>query len=106
MYKKTKHKVHLLLDPSDGGTIWDKVINSIIVVLILLNTFAVILETVDSLFVAYKNIFKGFELERAFPKGLQKYDFIRLLQTAVKISFERETVKHEPEARHGIGSRP
>jgi len=62
MYSKTKEKVHLLLDPTDGGTFWDKVINGLVVSLILLNTLAVILETVDSLYAANERLFKIFEL--------------------------------------------
>lgn len=57
-----KHKVHLLLDPRDGGTKADKVINVFLVVLILLNTLAVILETVDSVYVANAALFRRFEL--------------------------------------------
>lgn len=90
MYKKTKHKVHLLLDPSDGGTIWDMVINSIIVVLILLNTFAVILETVDSLFVAYKNIFKGFEL---FSVAFFSIEYILRIWSCTSMDKYKGTIK-------------
>ncbi len=51
----------MLLDPTDGGTIWDKVINSFIVTLILLNIIAVIIETVESLYGPYQSHFDAFE---------------------------------------------
>jgi hypothetical protein len=50
VYKRLKKKVHLLLDPTDGGTIWDQVVNSLIVSSILLNVVAVCLETVEGLY--------------------------------------------------------
>lgn len=58
---KLKKKIHLLLDPTDGGTGWDKAINTFIIALIILNTLAVILETVDSIFLQYKTLFGIFE---------------------------------------------
>lgn len=61
-YKRLKKKVHLLLDPTDGGTFWDQVINSLIVCLILLNLAAVCLETVESLYQGYRSWFRNFEL--------------------------------------------
>ncbi|OJW17287.1 ion transporter [Mucilaginibacter sp. 44-25] len=61
-YNRLKKQVHLLLDPSDGGTIWDKVVNSVIVALILLNLLAVCLETVESLYREYGVWFRNFEL--------------------------------------------
>lgn len=61
-YKRLKKKVHLLLDPADGGTFWDQVINSLIIGLILLNLLAVCLETVESLYREYRSWFRNFEL--------------------------------------------
>ncbi|QEC69327.1 ion transporter [Panacibacter ginsenosidivorans] len=62
MYAQVKHTVHLLLDPADGHTIWDRIINTIIVGLILLNTLAVIFETVDSIYLPNKALFNDFEI--------------------------------------------
>jgi voltage-gated potassium channel len=62
MYYSLKKKTYLLLDPADGGTLWDKLINSFIVSLIVLNTVAVILETVESLYKEYYALFESFEL--------------------------------------------
>lgn len=61
MYLATKKKVYLLLDPTEGDTKWDKIINSLIIFLIVLNTFAVILETVDSIYNANKDFFTVLE---------------------------------------------
>lgn len=56
-----KQKIYLLLDPADGGTGLDKIINGFIVGLILLNTGAVILETVASVYRRYELVFKYIE---------------------------------------------
>jgi len=62
MYLAAKRKTHLLLDPTDGHTKWDKVINSIIVTLIILNTLSVVFETVASIYQPYKTLFNSIEL--------------------------------------------
>ncbi len=62
MYAKIKKEVFNLLDPVEGGTVWDKVINSFIVTLILLNVLAVIFETVGSIYTAHAGLFRTFEL--------------------------------------------
>ncbi len=61
-YGRLKRQVHLLLDPTDGGTVWDRVVNSFIVVLVLLNLVAVCLETVEQLYLAHWALFRDFEL--------------------------------------------
>jgi len=50
-----------LLDPNRGGTIWDRLINSCIVSLIIINTLAVIVETADSFYNHYKPWFQALE---------------------------------------------
>ena len=62
MYSKMKKQVHILLHPELGETRWDKIINGFILVLIILNVIAVILETVQSLHEAYREFFKIFDL--------------------------------------------
>ncbi len=62
MISKFKRKIHELLDPTEGGTKLDTIVNAFIVSLIMLNTLAVILETVDSIYSQYKVLFKSFEL--------------------------------------------
>ena len=60
MYVVLRNKVQLLLDPAKGGTRWNKLINSFIITLIILNIIAVIIETVDSIYLPNKVIFKIF----------------------------------------------
>lgn len=62
MYHKTKAKVHSILHPEIGDTKWDKIFNGFIIILILLNVTAVMLETVHTIHDAYENFFKTFDL--------------------------------------------
>jgi voltage-gated potassium channel len=62
MYHTTKRRVHILLHPELGDTKWDKIINGFIIILIILNVSAVILETVPSIHEAYKEFFRIFDL--------------------------------------------
>jgi voltage-gated potassium channel len=63
MYKATKKKVHGLLHPEIvGDKNWDKVINVFIVVVIILNVIAVMLETVEYLHTNYRAFFYYFDL--------------------------------------------
>ena len=62
MYKATKKKVHGLLHPEIvGDKHWDKVINIFIVVLIILNIVAVMLETIQPIYTKYKDFFYYFD---------------------------------------------
>jgi voltage-gated potassium channel len=55
MYHATKKKIHGLLHPEIvGDSNWDKLINTFIIVLIMLNVAAVMLETVPSLHDTYE----------------------------------------------------
>lgn len=62
MYHKTKKKVHSLLHPQVGATHWDKFLNGFIIVLIILNVGAVILETVPSIHDPYPEFFRIFDM--------------------------------------------
>ena len=62
MYHSTKRMVHSLLHPEIGNTRWDKVINIFIIVLIILNIVAVMLETVPSIHEPYKDFFHYFDV--------------------------------------------
>ncbi len=61
MYRATKGKVHSLLHPEIGNTKWDKGINIGIIILIILNVIAVMLETVPSIHDPYKEFFDTFD---------------------------------------------
>ena len=63
MYHKTKKTVHGLLHPEIiGDDNWDKIVNTFIIVLIILNIVAVMLETVPSLQDRYGVFFEYFEI--------------------------------------------
>ncbi len=62
MYPTIKKHIYILLDPSKGESFWNKLIDGFVISLILLNVMAVILETVDSLFLAYGSLFQAFEI--------------------------------------------
>jgi voltage-gated potassium channel len=61
MYKKTKEKVHVLLHPEIGDSRADKIINFSIILLIILNVIAVILETVKDIHDKYEVFFRYFD---------------------------------------------
>ncbi|MBS1621754.1 MAG: ion transporter [Bacteroidetes bacterium] len=63
MYHSTKKKVHGLLHPEIvGDTHWDRIINVFIIVLIILNVIAIMLETVPSIYQPHKKFFHDFDL--------------------------------------------
>ena len=66
MYHATKRKVHILLHPELGDTRWDKILNGFIIILIILNVTAVILETVQSIHEKYFEFFRIFDMVSVF----------------------------------------
>jgi voltage-gated potassium channel len=62
MYRKLKKQVYILMHPISGNTRWDKLLNVFLVLLIVLNVIAVILETEHELYVEYKTYFDNFDL--------------------------------------------
>jgi len=66
MYHSTKHKIHVLLHPELGDTRWDKILNAFIIVLIVLNVAAVILETVQPIHDKYAVFFHYFDMVSVF----------------------------------------
>lgn len=61
MYHSIKQKIHILLHPELGDTRWDKILNAFIIVLIILNVAAVMLETIQPIHDQYKNLFHIFD---------------------------------------------
>ncbi len=61
MSKSTKEKVHILLHPELGDSKWDRILNTFILSLIILNVTAVILETVPSIHEPNKEFFHVFD---------------------------------------------
>ncbi len=61
MYHNVKKHVYTLLHPAEGNTRWDKVVNTFLITLIVLNVITVILETVVSIHNAHKQFFRDFD---------------------------------------------
>lgn len=61
-YHSIKLKTHILLHPEIGDSKWDKIINSFLIGLIILNVTAVILETVPWIHDPYTEFFRIFDL--------------------------------------------
>jgi len=66
MYQKAKHKVHILLHPELGESKADKFVNAFIIILIVLNVIAVMLETVKPLREKHERLFHYFDLVSVF----------------------------------------
>jgi voltage-gated potassium channel len=62
MYHAIKKKTHILLHPELGDTRWDKILNGFIIILIILNVTAVMLETVPSIHDPNAEFFRVFDL--------------------------------------------
>jgi voltage-gated potassium channel len=60
-YQELKYKVHVLLHPELGNTRWDIFLNYFIIVLIVLNIIAVMLETIVPIHEKYKSEFDWFD---------------------------------------------
>jgi voltage-gated potassium channel len=71
MYKVTKKKVHTLLHPEIGETKGDRLVNVFIIILILLNVIAVMLETVPSIHDPYKTFFFYFDSFSVFVFSIE-----------------------------------
>jgi voltage-gated potassium channel len=61
MYHRIKRQVYILLHPELGNTRWDKIINAFLVILILLNLLAVLLETEPAIYGKYGFYFDAFD---------------------------------------------
>lgn len=95
MYKVTKKKVHGLLHPEIvGDEKWDKVINVFIIVLIILNVIAVMLETVPSLHDEY--------YEQQF---FYYFDLISVIIFTIEYILRVWSSNHDPKYKHSFWGR-
>lgn len=62
MYHRTKKHVHTLLHPTEGNSTLDKIINSFLITLIILNVIAVIVETEHDIYIRHQVFFKYFDM--------------------------------------------
>lgn len=93
MYRNTKKKVHGLLHPEIvGDKHWDKIINIFIVILIILNVVAVILETVPEIHDKYGDFFYYF-------------DWISVIIFTVEYVLRVWSSNHDEKYRHSVWGR-
>ena len=57
-----KRRIYLILDPDEQNGFWHKIINAFIILLIVLNTLAVIAETVNPFYKSHEQAFRVFEI--------------------------------------------
>lgn len=92
MYHATKKKVHILLHPELGDTRWDKTINWFIIVLIILNVIAVMLETVQPIHEKYAAFFHYFDL-------------ISVIIFSIEYVLRVWSSNHDPRYKHSVYGR-
>lgn len=95
MYHSTKKKVHGLLHPEIvGDKHWDKVINIFIVVLIILNVAAVMIETL-----------KAVESSPQVMRYFHYFDWISVTIFTVEYVLRVWSSNHEPKYKHRVWGR-
>jgi voltage-gated potassium channel len=95
MYKSTKHRIHRLLHPEVlGNERWDKFINIFIIVLIVLNVVAVMLETVP-----------GYHDEWAEQRFFHYFDLFSVIIFTIEYFLRLWSSDHDPKYRHPIWGR-
>jgi len=92
MYHATKKKVHILLHPELGNTKWDRFINSFIIILIILNVTAVMLETVPSIHDPHAKFFRAF-------------DVVSVIIFTIEYVLRVWSSNHDPRYRHSVHGR-
>jgi voltage-gated potassium channel len=92
MYNSIKKKVYDLLHPDEGNTRWDKVINTFLITVIILNVAAVILETVPSIQQPNKTFFNYFD---AFSVAIFSIEYVLRVWSAT----------YHARYRHSFGGR-
>jgi voltage-gated potassium channel len=95
MYNTTKKKVHGLLHPEIvGDKHWDKVINIFIVVLIILNVIAVMLETL-----------KAVEQNPALVRFFHYFDLASVIIFTIEYVLRVWSSNHEEKYKHSVWGR-
>ena len=91
-YQEIKRNVYTLLHPAEGNTKWDKLINTFLISLIILNVITVMLETVESIHTAHKHLFKAF-------------DAVSVIIFSIEYVLRVWSANHEDRYRHRIKGR-
>lgn len=95
MYRKTKAKVHGLLHPEIiGDSHWDRIINGFIIVLIILNVAAVMIESVPS----YRDSVR----EQQF---FHYFDLVSVIIFSIEYILRVWSSNHDPRYSHSINGR-
>ena len=92
MYYNTKKHVYNLLHPAEGEVRWDKIVNTFLIILIILNVFAVILETVEAIHEPYKVFFRNF-------------DTVSVVIFSIEYILRLWSVNHHEKYKHSIWGR-
>ncbi|HYM92501.1 MAG TPA: ion transporter [Chitinophagaceae bacterium] len=93
MYHAAKKKVHSLLHPEIvGDSRWDKIINIFIIILIILNVTAVMLETVPAIDTPLKKFFNDFDL-------------VSVIIFTIEYILRVWSSNHDPKYKHSIHGR-
>ena len=92
MYHLIKQKIHILLHPELGDTRWDKILNAFIIILIILNVTAVMLETVQPIHDEYKDFFHIF-------------DTVSVVIFTVEYILRLWSSNHDPRYKHSLHGR-
>jgi voltage-gated potassium channel len=93
MYHATKKKVHSLLHPEIvGESHWDKIINIFIIILIILNVTAVMLETVPS-------------IDKPLKKFFNDFDLFSVIIFTIEYILRVWSSNHDPKYKHSIHGR-
>ncbi|MEO7922539.1 MAG: ion transporter [Chitinophagaceae bacterium] len=95
MYHSTKKKVHGLLHPEIvGDSNWDKIVNVFIIVLIILNVAAVMLETVPSM-----------HDEDHEQKFFHYFDLVSVIIFTIEYVLRVWSCNHDPKYKHSFRGR-
>lgn len=92
MYHVSKRKVFELLHPEIGDTIWYRTLNTFIILLIVLNVIAVMLETEPAIYEPHKEFFHYFDL-------------ISVLIFTVEYVLRVWSCNHDPKFKHSFHGR-
>lgn len=92
MYHIVKKKIHILLHPELGDSKLDKALNAFIIILIILNVTAVMLETVHAIYDPHKEFFKVFDL-------------ISVIIFTIEYIFRIWSSNHDPRYKHSFHGR-
>jgi voltage-gated potassium channel len=93
MYKATKMKVHTLLHPEIGFTKWDKILNGFIIILIILNVTAVMLETVP------------FSTQEPYATFFRIFDLVSVIIFTIEYLLRVWSCNHDPRYAHSFHGR-